>query len=291
MLALPRSSSVRQLRRSNASSSSSGASASSGRAAPRSTSERVARDRLAGGDDLARRHAAVTREQRHEGLVLRRLAPAEPKRRTAVLVPERAPELRDELRVVRIAAVDLHRQRATARVARPRRRRRRRSAGRRPRGPPRRRRARAAPPRPRRARAGRPRCRTASRMPAAAATATRKPARVPLGVAGPTSSAPRTPSATIQRPAVCSGRTRCGAMVRMTATPSATGIAGNAGELDAPGISDPKAGQSPTASRVTTAAREPGEQERRRAPRRRRVRRLATTATSTSTIAQSPSRS
>ena len=206
MFAPASSSSVCQLRRSSSSSSSSAAGDVERARRAAEDEESVARHRLAGRDDLPRRDAAVAGEQRHERLVLGGLAPAEPKRRPAVLVPERPPELRDQLRVVRVAPVHLDQQRR-ARSSRGRAPRRRRRAGRSADGEvaPRRRRARAAAAATA-ASPGRPaEVPKASRTPAAAATATRKPAAHPLGVAGPARSAPVMPSATTQRPVVCSG--------------------------------------------------------------------------------------
>ncbi len=59
--------------------------------------ESVARHRLAGRDDLPGRDAAVAGEQGHERFVLGGLAPAEAKRWPGILVPQRPPELRDQL--------------------------------------------------------------------------------------------------------------------------------------------------------------------------------------------------
>ena len=82
--------------------------------------QRVAGRRLARGHDRARRHAGLGGEQRDERLVLDRLHAREPQPRAGALVPERAPELRQQLAVVGVAAVDLDEQRPSGRVLGPR---------------------------------------------------------------------------------------------------------------------------------------------------------------------------
>jgi hypothetical protein len=123
----------------------------------------------------------------------------QPQRRARVLIEDRAPDLRGELRVVRIAPVDLDEERPTARVAPVEGE----QAGALPlcdRQPVRidaelterggdERRLRAA---------GRGAERESDR--GSSATATRKPATVPPGVRSAAISTPSTPSATIHRP-------------------------------------------------------------------------------------------
>ena len=130
--------------------------------------------------------------------MLDRLATRQPQPRARVLVEDRAPDLRGELRVVRVAPVDLDEERPAVRVAG--------SSAKRPAlcrsatvSPS------ASTPSSRRLPAtrdasGRPdEVPNASLMVEAAATATRKPATVPPGVTSAAISTPSTPSATIHR--------------------------------------------------------------------------------------------
>ena len=80
--------------------------------------QRVSSQRRSRLDDLPRRHAGLRREQRDESLVLDCLDATEPRCRAAVLVPQRPPEGREQLVVVRVPAVHLDDERPAALVPR-----------------------------------------------------------------------------------------------------------------------------------------------------------------------------
>ena len=83
---------------------------------------------------------------------------------------------------------------------------------------------------------------------------------------------------------------RCGDTVRVTATASASGIAGKLGEAELPGTSAPRPGHEPIASRAATS---PSAEASTSAPSASSasVRRRETAAVARSANAHSPSRS
>ena len=252
--------------------------------------QRVARRRLAGRDDRAGRDTAVAGEERHERLVLDCLAAGEPELRAVVLVEGLPPELGGELRVVGVASVDLDEQRPALGVATVEQE----DAG----GLAfRRREVLASTPSSRRphstsATSGRPaEVPNASLIADAAASATRKPATVPPGVAVPPISTPSTAETDdpapdgLQRPDELrvhgeDDRRRLG---------DEDGREPRSIRAALDGV--PEGRPVPNGESRRHECDDEGERERSHRLQRRPAQRRPTSAASTSTIAQRPSRS